>query len=216
MTEIYLTDVTPLCNEETYEKIISFLSHERVKKASSCHLERDRNLSAGAGFLLSFALAKRGVNEKFQKYTYNDCGRPYLSDYLNLSFSLSHSGSMAVCAVSDCGVVGCDIESPERHDIEIAKRFFCAGEYQHIVSSKDPAGEFRRIWTLKESYIKALGTGLKTSLSSFEIILKSPPYVKGDNNFHFTELKLENGYSASVCGTDTFVLPPEIINLSQI
>ncbi len=215
MTEIYFTDVTPLNDAALFERVVSRLSAEREKKASSCHLERDRNLSAGASYLLSLALAKHGIDEKSVGYVYNSCGKPRLADYPDISFSLSHSGSMAMCALTGSGEVGCDIESPSHHGFAAAKRFFCRSEYLYVTESADPEGEFRRLWTLKESYIKALGTGLKTALSSFEIIPSKPPHIKGNDKYHFAEF-LVSGYSAAVCCTDRTFLAPEIINLSNI
>ncbi len=218
MTEIYFADVTPLSGSDgaRFEKIITKLSHERVYKALCCHLERDRNLSAGAGYLLSLALAKRGIDEKTLKYAINDCGKPCLADYKNITFSLSHSGYIVMCALTEGGMIGCDIESPEHHDTAAAKRFFCPDEYYHIIKSPDPLAEFRRLWTLKESYIKALGTGLKTPLSSFEVIPASPPYIKDDSRFVFAEFLPGSGYSAAVCSTDKNFLPPFFVNFNEI
>ena len=66
-------------------------------------------------------------------------------------FSLSHSGGYALCALSDDGPVGVDIElvRPRRE-----------GFPAYVLSEKEQAAfdgsweEFTRIWTLKESWCK--------------------------------------------------------------
>ena len=72
-------------------------------------------------------------------------------------------------------LLGIDIEFL-RDDVEylkIAQRFFSDQEYQYF---KDcPQHEiktlFFTLWTAKEAFIKALGTGLAISLQSFDIVL---------------------------------------------
>ncbi len=82
-------------------------------------------------------------------------------------FSLSHSGNLAMCAV-DTNITGCDIEliKEKKHGHErIAARCFSAKEL-------DLAGDtegFYRIWTLKESFLKAIGLGLRFPLDRFSI-----------------------------------------------
>lgn len=79
-------------------------------------------------------------------------------------FSLSHSGDLALCAVSATRVVGVDVEElrPVPGAEEIAHRWFTPGEWSEFRSA--PGGEleraFFRVWTRKEAYLKALGIGL--------------------------------------------------------
>ena len=67
--------------------------------------------------------------------------------------------------------IGCDIEKIKKLSSNIAERFFCEGEkaYLNKFSDSDCENEFFRLWTIKESYIKMTGTGLRVGLDSFEI-----------------------------------------------
>lgn len=100
-------------------------------------------------------------------------GKPYLESYPHISFSLSHSedtGFLAVCTKS--AEIGADIEKIRegREFRGIASRYFT--EPEQLFYDKDPSPEtFMQIWTRKEAYTKALGTGLQTPLDSFSVPL---------------------------------------------
>ena len=82
----------------------------------------------------------------------DDAGRPYLPDFQNLDFNITHTENVAFCVLSDEGRVGIDAEYlREMKDApKIAARFFSAGERQM---------EFFTAWTRKEAYLKYLGKG---------------------------------------------------------
>ena len=84
---------------------------------------------------------------------------------------ISHSGNMALCAVSD-EEVGCDIELPRGFDPNLARRFFHPTEQEWLFSQPEAeqSTAFFRLWTCKESFLKALGLGLSLPLDSFAVI----------------------------------------------
>lgn len=89
-------------------------------------------------------------------------GRPRLA-CVGPRFSLSHSGSRALVAVSR-RVVGADLEQI-RDDFDLvsfAVRFFQPAEAADLIRAPKPRRPelFFRYWTVKEAYLKALGTGL--------------------------------------------------------
>ena len=101
-------------------------------------------------------------------------GRPYLADRC-LEFNLSHSKSQAVVAVTEPQnglLVGVDIEASGRTiDLEpLSVRFFHPYEIAHLRAEGFAPKVFFRIWTAKESYLKALGTGLRKALDSFNVV----------------------------------------------
>ena len=53
---------------------------------------------------------------------------------------------------------------------------FTINEIMHINQSLNPFKEFIKIWTFKEAYVKMIGTGLSTPLSSFDVIKKSSDF----------------------------------------
>ena len=85
-------------------------------------------------------------------------GKPELAD-VPLRFSLSHSGERCACAVYD-RAIGVDIQKRAAADMRILERRFTPREREYVLNSADREAAFTRIWTMKESYIKALGAGI--------------------------------------------------------
>ncbi|PEM20850.1 4'-phosphopantetheinyl transferase family protein [Bacillus wiedmannii] len=138
-------------------------------------------------------------------FGYNKYGKPYLFNYNNFHFNISHSGNWVVCAYGG-NSVGVDVEEIVDIDLNITK-FFAEEEKKYIYSGKkDEIQErFFDIWTLKESYIKAVGMGMSIELHSFAVSIQGlkPKLLSGFNdnsNFYFKQYKLPN-YKLSVCST---------------
>jgi 4'-phosphopantetheinyl transferase len=99
-------------------------------------------------------------------------GKPFLDHSTDLEFSLAHTQSTTAIAVARERKVGIDLETLCTDvDFElIAKAYFSTAEAE-IVCSGGPqlADIFFRCWTAKESFLKAIGTGLTVPLISFEV-----------------------------------------------
>ena len=105
-------------------------------------------------------------------------GRPELSEkfeYTALRFNLSHVRGMVACALTRVDDIGVDVEWLERSNsfAKIAERKFSQPEvdYFNSVGKEDRRRAFFSYWTLKESYIKAIGRGLVEPLDGFAFSL---------------------------------------------
>lgn len=63
------------------------------------------------------------------RYHYGVHGKPYLTDYPQLYFSLSHSGEYAALAIAECEV-GLDIQQKRPISVSMAKRLLSEQEYE--------------------------------------------------------------------------------------
>lgn len=78
-------------------------------------------------------------------------GKPYFPDYPQCWFSLSHSGGIALCALSDAGPVGVDVELVRPHREGLPQYAFSPEELVDFDGSWE---DFARLWTVKESWCK--------------------------------------------------------------
>ena len=99
-------------------------------------------------------------------------GKPALSGR-ELFFNVSHSGGLAVYAMTRRGEVGIDVEQlrPRAALLDMADRFFAPAEAWAIRSLPPDRREeaFFHVWTRKEAFLKAMGLGLTHGLERFEV-----------------------------------------------
>lgn len=200
MLKVYTLDVSEFDDDALFEKNTAKLSEYRKAKIEKVHFRKDKNLCLGAGILIDRALSEFGLHERDMVYGTRSNGKPYFENAPQIHFNVSHSDLMAMCVFSDAEV-GCDIEKISEADTKIARRFFCEEEYKAIEAADDPNVMFYRYWTLKESFMKCTGRGMKLPLNAFCIHLGDEIAVTGDSvtgKFLFKEFDLE-GYRAAVC-----------------
>lgn len=96
-------------------------------------------------------------------------GRPYLADYPELSFNLSHTGSKLLIAYSYTHVVGVDIETckPRASLPGLVEKCFAEEERQYWqgLPESEQTQAFYRFWTRKEAFVKAVGRGIALGLN---------------------------------------------------
>lgn len=95
-------------------------------------------------------------------------GKPYLKNYPDIHYNISHTKGVIVCAVSN-KPVGVDIERIKKVNHGIVKRFFTVDEQNYILNSKGKEDErFIEIWTKKEAYVKWIGKGMEIPFEAFD------------------------------------------------
>jgi len=98
-------------------------------------------------------------------------GKPMLRSRA-AAFSVSHTADLALYAVTRHSKVGIDVERivPERADGLVADAFVSAAESQHLraCAAELRAREFFRLWTRREAFLKATGTGWSAEASTLD------------------------------------------------
>lgn len=200
---LYTLYTKPLTNPDIFERRIKELPPARAEKARSYRLAKDKALSLGAGLLLNQALRQHGIDPMSAVLHAADGKKPQLTEHPDFHFNLSHSQDFAVLGVGE-KPIGVDIEEIRPITLDIAEHYFFKGEYTYLkaLPKADHALGFYRLWTLKESFMKAVGLGFQLPLDAFEIILKNPIHINQRVNTHhyaFTEYHSLPGYCISIC-----------------
>lgn len=152
-----------------------------------------RRLRIAADHLCRTAAAEAlGLSPAEVKFGKNEHGKP-ITD--GMEFNLSHSGDIAVCAVSD-KPIGIDIEALREIRPDAAKRFASAEELEYIGS--DPRRLFE-IWTLKEAYFKCVGTGIGSDIKSVTFTVDGDDIRCSEPGFTCKFISIADGYICSVC-----------------
>ena len=95
-------------------------------------------------------------------------GKPYLVDYPELVFNISHSTELFLIAISTHCQLGVDIEfCKPRHNIEgLVHKCFSSIEREYWFQLFEPERltAFYKFWTRKEAFVKATGHGIVLGL----------------------------------------------------
>ena len=163
MLRIYHASVLPLLGQKGGEG----LSQYRQEKLARTRNPRTYAQSLGAELLLLAALQELGGPMPPLEITCGEGGKPALKD--GPAFSLSHSGERVLCALSD-KPVGADLQQLRPCNPALVRRFFTAEEGAWLEAQQERDLAFTLLWSLKESYVKFLGSGIaETHLDSFTV-----------------------------------------------
>ncbi|RKI38676.1 4'-phosphopantetheinyl transferase superfamily protein [bacterium D16-51] len=203
MYKIYQMDTKQLENPYVFQKYYQEVTDSRRQKVDSFRMMKDKKLSLAAGVLLNQGLKEQGLLAEKEKIVEGENGKPYLPGNRRVYFNISHSEERAIAVFSDAEA-GCDIEYVKNFPgLGLAERFFCPEEYRYILKQeeKSQAAAFYRLWTLKESFLKASGFGLKLPLNQFCISLEGEIQVKQQVNRkkYYLEEWRDGEYQIAVC-----------------
>jgi len=163
-------------------------------------------------------------------FSFTQFGKPFViaPQPLVRPFNVAHTDGMVLFADSQGGSVGVDVERISRRtDVALAERYFAKPEVEYVMDHFDADMKlhaFLRVWTLKESFIKAIGTGLSMPLAdfAFENIDDQRPRVKMLNpsledgrQWQFITFSPRDGYIAAVAIDDTDQQSPPEMDLKR-
>lgn len=174
----------------------------------------EREHAAGE-LLLSYAVKEEYGWSELPEICRGEYGKPYFPEYREVHFNISHSGNLAVCAVGETEL-GADIERIRPVREAVCRRVFTEREQDWLRQKADTKEAFIRLWTLKESYIKATGQGLRTELSAVEFVIRKT--INGEEiscnqeGFCFWQRKIGNTAYLSLCMQGTEI-PEEMKKL---
>lgn len=163
---------------EASKACLGVLNTEEAAKAKRFHFKRDQEQYLLAHGMLRFILSHYDSAVLPEQWSFNKSqyGKWSIANPnpLSLTFNLSHTRGGVVILVARDAEVGVDIEnnsvrSQGNRTLSIAKSFFSASEVDDLQKQAEDTQKlyFLRLWTLKESYIKAIGQGLSADLNSF-------------------------------------------------
>lgn len=166
---------------------LPLLTEDRVAHIARLRDVADKRRSAAAGLLLRFS-ANQLLGTPAFTVARGHTGKPYLPDYPEFHFSLSHSGSWAICAAGFCPV-GADIQYIRSVSAAFKSRFFCPEE--QVLCTDDTAAI--RLFCAREAYGKLTETGISREPVS---LIDDQLQICG---LHIAEPQIAEGYRVCIC-----------------
>ncbi len=205
MVEVYAVKLDRNLEDDEFQRLLELVSDEKRERIYRLKQKRDAYRTLIGDVLVRILICDRlGIKNKDLVFDKNDYGKPFLTNQSDVHFNIAHSGHWVVCCI-DTLPVGIDIQIIKNIDINLAKRFFSQKEYDSIKSLPESQRQsyFFELWSLKESYIKAVGKGMSIPLKSFTITIESGK-IKVQNEdrageYYFKKFFIDNNYKMSVC-----------------
>lgn len=179
--------LTESIRDDELRELADALSADERERCKRFVFAYDRRDFAAAHALVRRTLSMYGDLLPFEwRFDTSSHGKPVIvaDQSSTLAFNVSHTRGLVACAVAYSTHLGVDVESitesAARRDI--AARYFSAAENRRLDAypPHDYARRFVEFWTLKESYVKAIGTGLHHPLDTFSFALEGECGIQFD------------------------------------
>lgn len=222
MIEVCAVNCIEGLSESQFNRLLSVLDKDKQARVNRFVKHGDALRTLIADILARLMICSRlDILPHKIEFNCNAYGKPCLKANNAIHFNASHSENWIVCAIDD-KPLGIDIEHIKPIDLHIAERFFSVEENKALeCTANDKKLEyFYDLWTLKESYIKALGKGLSIPLDSFAILKYEDRIVLkrtvDTNTYYFRQYAVDGNYKLSVCGINSTFDDIQIYDCHQI
>lgn len=223
MVEVYAVKIDQIIDSARFGRFMACVGQEKRARIQRFYRIEDQQRALFGDILMRYLLCKKLLLDNKQLiFDKTEFGKPFLVNDHKIHFNISHSGEWVLGAVHDLPV-GVDVEKIQPLDYQIAARFFSKSEYHNLINKEgwDKLEYFYEIWTLKESYIKAVGKGLSIPLESFSINLNEDPInvetFKEPEKYYFNRYNFDNRYKVAVCAREnSFMELVRVIDIDEL
>ena len=174
MLDIYLVQIDKTLEAPLFKSLIESLPADEQASVNKKVRQTDKESALITRVFLRKLLAENyRLSPAEIVFSKNEYGKPFLPSQPDLHFNISHSGGYIAYTFSD-SPVGIDVEIERGMEPETLANFLHPRENDFLFNSAGAdKQEMFRIWTLKESYIKAIGMGMYKELTSFSVVSRS-------------------------------------------
>ncbi|MBS1522694.1 MAG: 4'-phosphopantetheinyl transferase superfamily protein [Bacteroidetes bacterium] len=157
----------------------------------------DKQLSVCGKLLLLELLTEYNSKSSLADLKYNEYHRPCFD--CRPDFNIAHSGNIVICAMTDAGQIGIDIEQIKQLDFADFTDFFTGNEWHYINGHANKFDGFYNFWTRKEAVLKAIGSGFHTPLNSVDV--SGEELVYDDITYQIEPLNIHPEYKCHIATT---------------
>ncbi|CAG6398373.1 4'-phosphopantetheinyl transferase superfamily protein [Streptomyces cocklensis] len=203
-----------LVPDERSDRVLAHLlgvldAGERQRAAAYRSADDRRRFVVAHGAVRHIVAGRTGAAAAEIRFVRGPHGKPEVADPGScVQVNLSHSGDVAMVAVTAGRRVGVDVQRivPGLDTVAMARRYFPAEEAEFVRAAADPvarAARFARLWSRKEALVKAHGGRLTQGLR----VPVTPPVAPPGNTpagdawpagYRITDVPAPPGYRAAV------------------
>ncbi|MET3846948.1 4'-phosphopantetheinyl transferase superfamily protein [Paenibacillus sp. OAE614] len=195
----------------TFNECLLLLNNEKRERICRFKYFEDAQRSLLGELLILYMIKKCNIPLKDISLSKNKYGKPILNGKQDFYFNISHSGRWVVGACGDIPL-GIDIEEIKEIDISLMQNILMEDEYKELMkrTGAEFLAFFYDLWTYKESFIKAIGTGMSTPITSFSLYDELLLSVEKQT---FKQYEIDKNYKFSICALQKNVEFPNSLTI---
>jgi 4'-phosphopantetheinyl transferase len=172
-----------LSTESVAEMSLAMLSSDERAHWRSLQFDRHRREYLATRTLVRTALSHYyPLSPEAWHFRLNSHGKPLIDPDCGLRFNVSNSLDLVACLIAKGAEVGIDLESYARAKdiVDLAENVFSSLELAQleVLSGHERLDRALSLWTLKEAFIKAMGTGLSLPLERLSFLFDSANRIR--------------------------------------
>ncbi|MCB2198624.1 4'-phosphopantetheinyl transferase superfamily protein [bacterium] len=188
-----------LLDEGTWDQALAVLPQTIIEEIRRFRRWQDRTNALASRLVLRKVFKERGLpDDSLEHLERTRQGRPFLVGMPD--FNISHCDGLLVCAIASEGELGIDVENVRPVSFDDFRTQFSDEEWRAIHRGSEPERHFFRLWTLKESLVKADGRGLGLDLLTIQH--RHGIAILDGKQYHVRELELGAGFCAHVASRE--------------
>lgn len=174
----------PMDDNFDKENAKNLLAQDEIARCNRFRFARDKEKYIFFHSALRIILSKySSLESKNIEFIYNKFQKPSLrKNDAKLNFNFSHSEDLAICAVIAGYSIGADIEQLQRGiNIDSVANIFFSEEEKTILGNTQDENKifaFYSLWTGKEAYGKAIGSGITFPLHQITIPISNSEFLR--------------------------------------
>ena len=200
MLKIYHADSQSFREKYDLEILLEQLPENLHAKAYRYRRPQDAYNFVLGRLMLKHGLEELGMENDLEKIEFNENEKPILD---GVFFNISHSADLVVCAITEEGEIGIDVELEKEIDLKDFMRTFTAKEWKHITEHSFPLKKFFWYWVRKESIIKALGMKL-SYMNQIELEASKDLFIVENKTWFLRDLDFDGKYFFAICSEVNF------------
>lgn len=169
---VYLVEIKDNIDENIFKFLLAYVEPYKRKIIEAHPKKEEAERMLVGDILVKYVLkTKFSISMSNLNIQQGEFGKPYLPEFSDIHFNISHSGDYVVCAFFD-SPIGVDIQTILTYSEKIAKRVLSCEKIKKIEESQNPDLAFTTCWAEKEALLKMVGCGFSGEVNEAELDIR--------------------------------------------